>query len=301
MTQIVHMTYTGSCSFGIVDSDGNPVGSKITYLCSNMSSSLDQKVLFFDHIVGLRDTISMSATLTSNVAGSKKGEADAATHNTQKKVYRYSPAIAKASFSGPIPADNFDKIFDAAIQGDTVETEMVFWKDNAPSVRVGKAKIDNFSIDIKAGGVVTFSVSLTGAEYELTENSTSQAADCQKLLTWDVCSVDASPITSDAESFQMTINNPVIPIYTTKWSSDDASGGMMPQKIRIGMQEVSGSIGVYGADTIHVTTTGDITVTLNNLLKKIKAAFVQPKDNASGGPYVRTIMFTGVNDGDVWQ
>jgi len=283
---VIHMTYTGSCKFN------NQV-----FLCSNMNASLDQKLLFYDHIVGLRDVISTS----ENAAGSKKGESGVATNNRQKMVYRYSPAIAKASFSGPIPVENFEKIFNAAIRGDTVEVEMVFWETNAPSVTIGNAKIETFTIDLKAGEIATFSVGLTGAEYKFSEGSSSEASACQRLLTWDACAVSVSEILSDISTFQMTINNPVVPIYTTRWTEDEASGGLMPQKIRIGIQEVSGSLGIYSAKTIDVPTSSNITVKLAALSKTFKAGFGQPKDDASGGPYVRTIMFTGVNDGDVWQ
>ena len=297
MSITVHMTYTGSCSFADTSLGSGPT----TFLCSNMSSNLDQKLLFFDHILGLRDVAAASATVESNVAGTKKQESATATGNVQKKVFRYSPAVARASFSGPVPVENFDKILTAAIEGSDVEVEMVYWKGGAPSSKVGKAKIESLSIDLKAGEIATFSVSLVGAEYTFETSATSQAADCQKLLTWDNCTVAATPVTQAISSFQITINNPLIPIYTTRWSAaTDASGGLMPQKIRIGMQEISGSIGIYGADTIDAPSTGTVKFALHTLTKTIQAAFVQPKDEGSGGLYVRTILFTGVNDGNIW-
>lgn len=296
MSITTHMTYTGSCTF----TDTSLASGATTFLCSNMSSNLDQKMLFFDHILGLRDVSAPSATLTSNVAGTKKNESTTATGNIQKRIFRYSPAVARASFAGPVPVENFDKILTAAIEGSNVEVEMVYWK-NGPSAKVGKAKIESLSIDLKAGEIATFSVGLVGAEYTFETSANSQTADCQKLLTWDNCTVAATPVTSAISSFQITINNPLIPIYTTKWSSTtDASGGLMPQKIRIGMQEVSGAIGIYGPDTIDTPSLGTVKFALHTLTKTIQAAFVQPKDDGSGGLYVRTILFTGVNDADIW-
>ena len=40
---------------------------------------------------------------------------------------------------------------------------------------------------------------------------------------------------------------------------------------------------------------------LNGIGRKVKVVFIQPKDDASGGVYVRTITFTGVNDQTIWS
>jgi hypothetical protein len=288
------MTYLGSCRIA---------GQSL--LCTSMSASLDQRVLFFDHILGLQDKI----VPASGTVGTIKGEVTSGGStllNVQKTTYRYSPAIAKASVSAPVPADSgvFGAILEKAIHGDELDgsnaVEMTFWKKDAPRVVISKARIASLSIDLKAGEIVRFSFEVVGARY-VQDTATSREIDCDKLLTWDRCEVEATPVTHDISSFTLSINNPTIPIYTANWTDDEYTNGMMPQKIRVGMQEVSGTIGVYGPTPILVPSVGTVRFRLNDVEKEMNVAFVQPKDDASGGVYVRTIAFNGVSDGSVWS
>ena len=278
-----HMTYTGMCSV-----DGTNL------LCSSMSSSIDQKVLFFDHIMGLKDTFSNSGTSTGV---SKKSSSS--TNSTQKKIYRYSPAIAKASISGPVPDRGFQSIVNAAINGSDISVTLVFWASGAANVTLTEAKISNLTITLKAGDIAQYSMEIVSGKYSNGVTSSSPV-NCQKLLTWDTCTVDSDISDDDIESFSVTINNPVIPIYTTKWTNDAETGGMMPQKLRIGIQEVSGSIGVYGNPTIDQNA-GSITFGLNSFSKTIKVVYVQPKDEGNSGIYIKHVSFYGVNDGAIWS
>jgi len=282
---MIHMTYTGSC---VIDG--------ITVMCSSMNSVLEQKPLFYDHILGLRDKL----TKTGNVTTKGPSDADGLL-NVQKRTYRYSPGLAKASISGPVPSEGFQRILNKAVHGDEINVVMTFYKTDAPQVTVSKAIIASLSIDVKAGEVVSFSMEIVGASYIFSEGQASVMAECAKLLTWDRCIISATPITHGISSFSISINNPPIPIYTTKWTQDVESNGMMPQKIRIGIQEVTGSIGVYGADPIDAPSTGTVSFDLNGSGKKIQALFVQPKDDASTGQYIRTVTFTGVSDSTIWE
>jgi len=175
----------------------------------------------------------------------------------------------------------------------------VFWKQSGTRIKVAKARIASMTIDLKAGDVSRFSTEVVGAEY-VADNGSSSMVDCQKLLTWDVCTVSATPVSDPISSFTLTISNPPMPIYTAKWSQDPESGGMMPQKIRVGMQEVSGTIGVYGDPQVNIPSSGTVKFGLRDVEKEIRAVFSQPRDEGSGGPYVRTISFNGANDGTIW-
>ena len=288
----MHMTYTGSCLFN---------GTQ--YMCSSMSSVLDQKVSFYDHVLGLEDKI------TAGTAGGSSGFSDAkkgvnptpsTSGNIQKKIYRYSPAIARASFSGPVPSVGFGDLLSAAINGTDVITEMTFWNQSALQVKVSKAKVSSLSISLKAGDVSHFSAEVVGAQYDATSGD-APAAACAKLLTWDVCTVLASTVSSDIASFDLTISNPTIPIYTAKWTTDTYTNGMMPQKIRLGMQEVTGTIGIYGPTLTPSNTVGTVKFDLNGVGKTLNCIFTTPTDNGSGGPYVRTISFVGANDTSAWS
>lgn len=295
---IGHMTYLGSCK----------VADKLI-LCTNMSASLDQRILFFDHILGLQDKMVPGVAETSQM---KKGPATTGSSellNTQKRIFRYSPAIAKASLSAPVSfnddsgSEAFQEILNKAIHGDDIEVEMKFWKQNAPHVKISKAKVVSVAINLKAGEVVSFVAEIVGAQYDFDTTGFSNESECLKLLTWDRCSIKATPVSYDISSFTLNISNPPLPIYThgSIHAAAPASNGMMPLKIRLGIQEVTGTIGVYGPTLINVPSTGEVEFSLNGIGRKVKVVFVQPKDDASGGIYVRTIMFNGVNDGTVWS
>jgi len=296
----MHMTYMGSCLFR---------GTQ--FLCSSMSTVLDQKVSFYDHVLGLED--SMAATVTgagANAVGgwsnAKKGlgigsgGGSTGAQNIQKRIYRYSPAIARASFSGPVPANGFDSLLAAAVNGTNVDANMTFWSQQALNATVKKAKVSTLSISIKAGEVAQFSAELVGAEYGTSSSANSSAADCQKLCTWDVCTVTATGITSDISSFDITISNPTIPIYTAKWTTDSYTNGMMPQKIRLGIQEVTGTLGIYGPTSSPANRAGTIDFKLNGGGKKLHVIFNTPTDTGSGGPYIRSLSFVGANDQSIW-
>ena len=260
-----------------------------------MSSTLDQKVLFFDHILGLRDKLVQGPNGLTKAPAPPGGD----TGNVQKRTYRYSPAIARANISGPVPEDDFKNIIDLAVSGREFDLDLVFYRRDAPHVHIGKAIVSSLTIDIKAGDVAQFSMEVVGAEYVFLTGASSPA-NCTKLVTWDQCIVEATPIAYDMASFSVSINNPPIPIYTSKWTTDEESNGMMPQKIRIGMQEVTGTIGVYGPVPINVPSLGTVKFDLNGVSKTIQAVFIQPKDEASTGPYIRSVTFAGVNEGSIW-
>lgn len=273
---MIHFTYTGSCS----------IDNKVL-LCSSMVSSLEQKVSFFDHTLGLRDQF--SSDFESKGASSENGD----VKNTQKRVYRYLPTFAKASISGPIPEHGFQDIIDKAVSGDEIEIEMVYYKKHSPVTTIGRAIISTLNMNVKAGDICNFSLEAVGAEYGLSSGD-SKPASCMKLVTWDAARISATPISDFITSFNVTINNPPIPIYT-------AGSGMMPQKIRIGMQEASGTIGVYGTPIINAPSIGEVDFSFNGAGKKMAVVFTNPTDTGDTRAYIRSINFSGAKDGTIWS
>ena len=289
------------------------------FLCTNMSSTLEQKVQFFDHILGVQDvlTVGTGGAPTTKKASSTTGGAGGKV-NVQKKAYRYMPAIAKARMDcpvmggGTVPSE-FEWLLNKAISGEDIEVVMTFWKNLATKVWVRKAKITSFTISMKAGEVVSFSCEITGAEYDGTFGS-STPVDCTKLVTWDRCTVQAVAteignlliLPTMVASFDLTINNPPIPIYTAKWSdSTDQSHGLMPQKIRLGIQEVSGTISFLDSvastgGSVHLSGAGYIKFGVDVMNKKVNVVFLPPTDQANGGLYIQTVNFTGASDDVVW-
>jgi hypothetical protein len=284
---MINLTYTGSCTL-----DG------IVVLCTSMSSSLDQKVSFYDHTLGLRDKF--AADFESKGESSESGD----IANVQKRTYRYSPALAKASISGPVVSDYFQYILDKAVSGEEITMELVYFHENAPVAALTKAVISSLNITLKAGEVASFSLEAVAAGYSMNSyGGLSSIANCVKLVTWDVCRIKATPILSSdfISSFNITINNPTVPIYTARWTEDVETNGMMPQKIRIGIQEVTGNIGIYGTPIINAPNVGEVEFSLDGAGKKVAVAFNSPSDDGSTGPYIRSINFSGVNNGTIWS
>lgn len=266
MSTTVHMGYTGECTIA---------GIKIP--CTSMSTTLDQKLLFYDHVLGLKDKIS----------GSTK--TDGGSSNPQKVIYRYSPALAKASVSAPIIVGGFDALLQKAITGDELSAKLVSWKSGS-AIEIKKARVSSLSLNVQAGDIAQFSAEIVGREYSATSSSSAGELDCKKLITWDQC--EASGIGTDIASFSLTINNPIIPIYTASW----AESGMMPKDLRIGIQEVSGTIGVYGFASVDTPTTGTFSFSIGDESSEdVKCNFFQPQDNLGSGFYIRTISFIGVS------
>jgi len=282
---MIHLTYTGSCSI-----DGQEI------LCSSMTSSIDQKVSFFDHTLGLRDKF--SSDFESKGPSTKKGD----IQNVQKRTYRYTPAIARANISGPIPMDGFQNIIDKAVSGEEISMKMTYYRKNSPMTTIGRAIISTLNMSVKPGDICNFTLDAVASEYTFdASGNTSKKAQCTNLVTWDAARITASPIYDHIESFNITINNPPVPIYTAQWTDDVETNGMMPQKIRIGMQEVTGTIGVYGVPIIDAPSLGDVDFSFNGAGKKLAVVFTNPSDTGNTGAYIRSINFTGTKSGTIWS
>jgi len=280
----------GSCSLG-----GTPV------LCTNMSASLDQKVQFFDHIVGLQDTF----TVAEDTGIVKKGPKTTPGGNAiQKKTYRYLPALARASISGYVTGDcesggssEFKTILDKAISGEELSAVLTFWKTSAEKVTISQARITQFVINLKAGDLVTFSCELTGAGYSSGTGSSSAIA-CTKIVNWSQCAIKGSVATA-LQGFDLTITNPPVPIYTAQWTPMSGSGrGLMPQKIRLGVQEVTGVLSML--EPQELSGTGTVQFEINDVKKLLNVVFLPPSDQGTSGPFIQTINFVGASDTSVW-
>lgn len=291
----IRMGYMGSCSLG---------GTSV--LCTNMSASLDQKVQFFDHIVGLQDTLTIAEETGAVTKGptAEEGGEDPVASAIQKKTYRYLPALARASISGYVTGDcdegsvNFEAILDKAISGAEVDAVLTFWKTNARQVTISKARITSFTINLKAGDLVTFSCELTGAGYSSSITGASTAIDCTKIVNWSQCAIGGS-VTSALQGFDLTITNPPVPIYTAQWTPMSGSGrGLMPQKIRLGVQEVTGVLSMI--EPQDLSGTGTVQFEINGVKKLLNVVFLPPSDQGTSGPYIQTINFVGASDTSVW-
>ena len=279
---VVHMSYMGSLTM---------FGSQ--FLCTNMTASKEQTPRFYDHIVGLKDQ-----NFSTTVDGiSQKGPYFPLTgggggyDQVQKRFWRYPPALYKGSAAGPFVEDSVGLLMEYAIKCNPFDAEMIFWNDGVRQT-IYQALISNLSISMRAGDITSFSLEMVSKDM-VSDTSTPTEADCSKLLTWDMCQVAFSGVgagTYHLSEFSLSISNPIMPIFTAKPIG-------VPKELRVGMQEVTGTVSSYEAGVA-----GDsITFAMGSNEYTIGVVFAGPSDAGTTGPFINTVSFTGTNDGPVWS
>jgi hypothetical protein len=269
MSYISHKSYLGTCTFA---------GKSM--FCTNMSASIEAKPTFFDHVVGLRDTDSGS-----------KGKGN--LQKTQKRIYRYSPVLAKMSMSGPATSEGLKVLFDAAKKGDEIDCEMLFWK-GGQGYKITKGIVSSFGMEIKAGEAVTFNAEIVGKD--MSEDAIDSPAICTKIMVWTDVRIKTI-LGANLVSFSLNINNPIKPV----WTSGDGEGTvgvepkLFPSDLRIGIQEVTGSVTSYsanlweGEDRIEISEACDEGIQAN-----INVVYEGSANNGDGGGiFASTTSFQG--------
>ena len=242
--------------------------------CTSMASGIKTQPEFYNHIQGLRDTTPGATT---------KGPGRLNT--VQKKIYRWAPKLAISSASGPVVNEvGLSSIMDPAMSGDTIGVSL---GNSEGAHDINDAIVSRVSINVSAGDVANWTAEFTGAG--LSDSVASGTASCDKLITWDECSI--SGVDGDVAAFSLSINNPVVPVYTSNGTD------LWPDVLRIGIQEVSGSISIYGkpnwdsSETELYIVVGEDDYTVKCVLKP-----TQIQVN-SGGIFISTVDFVGVFSG----
>ena len=251
----------------------------------------------------------------------------------QKKIYRYSPFAPKITCSG-LFGPNHHKLIDAAIkipaEGARHYVTAVYFKAaaNRPIQRINDAIVSSLTIEISGGEPVSFNAEFVGLSWSNTpplgvDASGIIPATSSSPLTWDMCEViapgltdDSDEATSSVQSFSVNIrNNPQI-VYSAAPPSAISPGsgivdtGLTPRAIRPGMQEVTGSVGVFNYNAFNQKFNETITFKLLNPADKAEkrytlgVVYAQPANHGSGGGiFVQNVSFTGTsntNSDGVW-
>lgn len=280
--EIIRASYMGH-----MDLDGDKL------FCTSMGSKIESNPLFYDLVVGLRD---------SCVAGTTKGDGgDAAWGTTQhqRRIWRMSPWTVRTSFSGPVfttstVATEFSHILSYAIHGKKIPTaRTTYWKDGWGHI-IYDAFITNLNIDVMAGEPANYTVEMAGKDLDEHQGGSGDGPVCSKMITWDVCTIGCSAITDNfIQGYTLTINNPPIPIYTADNNNPDHP--LAPSDLRLGIQEVSGTIKVYGLDTYFDQEDDIITITFPGISASFHATYSPSDIQVSGGssPVIYSIPFVG--------
>lgn len=255
---------------------------------SEFSVNVKQEVEFYDHIIGLRDSLPSGLDT--------KG--DDGKLNVQKTFWRPGVKICTGNVSFPATAKNLQKAFDLVKTGDDFELKFTYACNDVK--RVFKfCKVSSFNFSVTAGDHATIQLGIMARE--MTEGTGSYRwTSPEKLLTWDEVGI-TSISTHKIQMFSFVVNNPCLPIYT---AGTNSSNDLFPKKIRIGMQTVTGSIVYYikgisyndldastGVNTIDIKISDKCSVSFNESL----CVIYKPIERAANiGALLHTLPFVGV-------
>ena len=276
--------YTISSGFmGFAEIDG------VKVRCTDMSVDLEQDALFYNHIYGLRDQIATGS--------GTKGEAAQGTINIGKKFMRPGVKIMKGSISFPVVEQGLSSIFKNAKEARIIPIKIIYDCENGYTIR--ECIIDNFSITCSGGEIISATISFTGRYYNTIGGNFIMSTD--KLITWDKLNISIGGISQPIQSFNLSVVNSCVLIYT---SGDNTTNNLFPSDMRIGQQEVTGSISFFGEGSkiIPLSASTDIKTITMSLpgVHETLTTILKPIQIKGGINYpVTTIAFIGVGKG--WE
>lgn len=255
--------------------------------CSEFNVVREQNPLFYDHTIGLRDTIPQGNTT--------KGEGE--DINLQKTIMRHGTKIISGSFSFNPDESTSIPFFEEAKRGTDLDMSFGYICSTASTngFNFSLCRVNSFSLTATAGDIVSVSVDVMGKIAEST-NITTDYSDAKKLITWDKVSVIGKTIgvVSGVQAFSLNINNNLMPIYTANSNYDE---NLLPLKLRVGMQEVTGSITIYGvqASDFTISNEEEIELTVGDFSTPINLVFNTYRPEGLVGPIITTIPFVGID------
>lgn len=278
--------------------------------CTDFSVNLEQDVKFYEHTIGLRDTIPTNGAVT-------KGEqTDPVTVNNQKFFFRPGVKIIRGSMGFPATIENLELVFGLAKTGKTFK--LVFNYDCNIKKEFTECKINSFTFSATAGDIITITLDIIGRYFTESYGANASYITGQKLITWDAIKPTvtlntlntsgasvATSLTDPIKTMEFTVNNNCIPIYT---SGGNSSKNLYPHDIRVGMQEVTGSLSYYikgtGANSLSPNaTTSTIQIYISDPLATPNPfifdhtldVIMKPTQRTGAvGAIINTIAFVGI-------
>jgi len=281
---------------GIATIDGKQIR------CSDFGCNQNQEVLFYNHTIGLNDTIPTNANT--------KGEA-VGVIQTQQKFMRPSPISIEGGMSFPATKSlnnniNFEDIFDFAKYGNYFDIDYKHYCEGGR--KFFNCRVNTFEFSVTAGDIVNIVLTVMGMDMEDSDSLVSYT-DPEKMITWDGVSVDFEGDTGGVDlsdsirSLSFNINNNITPIYTaipnTSIGDIDSYKNFLPKDLRIGMQIVTGSLEIYvkdGRDFLDpLTGQGVLSVSCGSFNTDINAIFAPKQIPGAVGPVIIIVPFVGVD------
>jgi len=249
-----------------------------TFRCTDFSVNLKQTPLFYDHIIGLRDSTPTNITDVKSDTGQR---------NEQKKIWRPSVIIVDGGLNFPWTDQTLGKLWQEARTGSSFSLDFTY--NCGLSRQFTGCKVNSYTIKATAGELVTTDLSIMGINMTtLTQQTAPLNPNTQKIVTWDA--FDAG--LGDLAYFECTVNNNCIPIYT--------NGSLNPYEIRVGMQLVTGTVGYYQSNTninmVNTSAPSTFTLNIDTWSQKFNIIYHPQQQNAALGAIITPIQFTGVDD-----
>lgn len=285
---------TGYMGIASIDTGGD------TFLirCTDFNLNPQQDVSFYDHVIGLNDTIPVDSDT--------KGE-EVGVIQTQKKYWRPSPITIQGGMSFPaaypnIPGSsiNFQSLFDFAKYGDYFDLDFKYFCGSGRKFE--NCRVNNFSLSVMSGDIVNISVDIMSKNM-IDSDSIETTSVAQKLITWDKVQLtlngDLGGIAdvNNLQGFDFTINNNAQAIHTA--SPSDQTNKLLPYDLRLGTQEVTGTLYIYkkqGHDFLLPTTSNAIMdLTIGSFNTPIYAVIKPKQISGVIGPVILNIPFVGID------
>ena len=251
--------------------------------CNDFNVNLKQDALFYDHIIGLRDNI------PSGIFG---GKGDVGSLNIQKSIWRPGVKLVRGGFQYPLATE--DPLYELAKTGGSFNMNFSY------SCGIGRqfsdCKVNSYTFTITAGDYAIVNADVMGRFMEETGSDTLYEGET-KLVTWDDFTISSVAGGGEIQSFTFTVNNNCSPIYTSG-SNAEGVNDLAPLQIRVGMQELSGTISYYNAGSDIPAIANDpstITISSGAFSAELSVIF-QPQERVGAiGPVVSPLNFVGVN------
>lgn len=255
--------------------------------CNDFSMQAIQSPLFYDHVFGLRD---------SGGGSLYAGKSDTGVINTQKRIMRPSVKIYQGGISYPITDLSGDPLFQYAKTGDDFDVD--FQYTCGINRTFGLCKINTYTFTATGGDLCQVSADIIGITGSDGDSDDRYDAE-EKLLTWDdiMVAVDTGGSSDPINAITFTVNNNCKPIYT---AGGNVAFSLEPVKLRVGMQEVSGSISYYnkGADLLFlegIESSSGINISGDGINMDLNVVFKPQERSSSIGPIISSLPFVGVD------
>jgi len=161
-------------------------------------------------------------------------------------------------------------------------------------------RLNSWQLTVTAGDIVNITADIWALGMEDT-SSTDRYTDSEKIITSDAVSVipKIDVTEEDIQTFELSIENNLQYIYTADPGTDQPNK-FVPRDLRVGMQLVTGSLGLYFDDgrSFLLPDTDKATIELSikdTLRTNINVVYMPKQRSGAVGPVITEVPFVGVD------